>query len=56
MEIELPDDFREFLSLLGSNGVEYLLIGGYASHTVSLSGTRSIDERRERSDCINRLL
>jgi hypothetical protein len=30
MEIELPDDFREFLSLLGSNGVEYLLIGGYA--------------------------
>jgi hypothetical protein len=30
MEIELPPDFREFLSLLGSNGVEYLLIGGYA--------------------------
>lgn len=26
----LPDDFREFLKLLDSNGVEYLLIGGYA--------------------------
>jgi hypothetical protein len=26
----LPDDFKEFLKLLGSNGVEYLLIGGYA--------------------------
>jgi predicted nucleotidyltransferase len=30
MDIELPQDFREFLSLLRSNGVEYLLIGGYA--------------------------
>ena len=26
----LPDDFKEFLKLLGSNGVDYLLIGGYA--------------------------
>jgi hypothetical protein len=26
----LADDFKEFLKLLGSNGVEYLLIGGYA--------------------------
>ena len=26
----LPDDFKEFLKLLDSNGVEYLLIGGYA--------------------------
>jgi hypothetical protein len=26
----LPDDFKEFLKLLGSNGIEYLLIGGYA--------------------------
>jgi hypothetical protein len=26
----LPDDFKEFLKLLGSNGVKYLLIGGYA--------------------------
>jgi hypothetical protein len=26
----LPADFKEFLKLLGSNGVEYLLIGGYA--------------------------
>jgi hypothetical protein len=24
----LPDDFKEFLKLLDSNGVEYLLIGG----------------------------
>ena len=30
MEIELPPDFREFLSLLKAHGVEYLLIGGYA--------------------------
>jgi hypothetical protein len=26
----LPPDFREFLSLLHSHGVKYLLIGGYA--------------------------
>lgn len=26
----LPHDFREFLRLLNANGVEYLLIGGYA--------------------------
>ena len=26
----LPQDFKEFLKLLGSNNVEYLLIGGYA--------------------------
>jgi predicted nucleotidyltransferase len=28
--ILLPPDFKEFLQLLGSEGVEYLLIGGYA--------------------------
>ena len=27
---ELPKDFKEFLSLLHSHGVKYLLIGGYA--------------------------
>lgn len=26
----LTDDFREFLRLLNANGVEYLLVGGYA--------------------------
>lgn len=26
----LPEDFKEFLRLLGSNEVEYLLVGGYA--------------------------
>jgi hypothetical protein len=30
MDIELPLDFKEFLSLLRFHGVEYLLIGGYA--------------------------
>jgi len=30
MDIRLPPDFKEFLRLLGSHGVEYLLIGGYA--------------------------
>lgn len=30
MEPELPKDFREFLSLLRSKDVRYLLIGGYA--------------------------
>jgi hypothetical protein len=30
MEIKLPPDFKEFLSLLNSHRVEYLLIGGYA--------------------------
>ena len=29
MDIELPRDFREFLSVLNARGVEYLLIGGY---------------------------
>jgi predicted nucleotidyltransferase len=28
--MRLPDDFKELLRLLNSNGVEYLLIGGYA--------------------------
>lgn len=28
--IHLPPDFKEFLKLLNLNGVEYLLIGGYA--------------------------
>ena len=28
--LELPPDFSEFLKLLRSNGVKYLLIGGYA--------------------------
>ncbi len=30
MDIELPNDFKEFLRLLNSHRVEYLLIGGYA--------------------------
>ena len=30
MDITLPLDFKEFLRLLNDNGVEYLLIGGYA--------------------------
>jgi len=28
--IQLPPDFREFLQLLNSNGIEYLVVGGYA--------------------------
>ena len=28
--IQLPPDFKEFLKLLNSNKVEYLVIGGYA--------------------------
>lgn len=30
MDLELPNDFKEFLRLLSSHRVEYLLIGGYA--------------------------
>ncbi len=30
MAIGLPKDFKEFFTLLNANGVEYLLIGGYA--------------------------
>ena len=30
MDITLPPDFKEFLRLLNTYGVEYLLIGGYA--------------------------
>lgn len=29
-EQTLPEDFKEFLKLLNENGVEYLLVGGYA--------------------------
>ena len=28
--MQLPPEFSEFLRLLNANGVEYLLIGGYA--------------------------
>ena len=28
--IQLPQDFKEFLQLLNSNKIEYLIIGGYA--------------------------
>lgn len=30
MDLRLPPDFAEFLRLLSSEGVEYLLVGGYA--------------------------
>jgi hypothetical protein len=30
--IPIPRDFKEFLKLLSSNNVEYLLIGGYAAN------------------------
>ncbi len=30
MDLELANDFKEFLKLLRAHGVEYLLIGGYA--------------------------
>jgi hypothetical protein len=30
MDLRLPPDFKEFLSLLNEQGVRYLLIGGYA--------------------------
>jgi len=30
MEIKLPQDFKEFLRLLNSREVKYLLVGGYA--------------------------
>jgi hypothetical protein len=30
MDIVLPPDFKEFLNLLKSNNIRYLLIGGYA--------------------------
>ena len=30
MDTTLPPDFKDFLSLLNGNVVEYLLIGGYA--------------------------
>lgn len=30
MQPELPEEFREFLSLLHAKGVRYMLVGGYA--------------------------
>lgn len=30
MELELPNDFKEFLKSLNAHGVKYLLVGGFA--------------------------
>jgi hypothetical protein len=30
MELPLPPDFKEFLALLNSEKIEYMLVGGYA--------------------------
>lgn len=30
MDLPLPPDFKEFLQLLNSERVEYLIVGGYA--------------------------
>ncbi len=30
MDIELPEDFKDFLKLLNKRAVRYLLVGGYA--------------------------
>ena len=30
MDLELPNDFKEFLKLLHDHDVKYLLVGGYA--------------------------
>jgi len=30
MDMPLPADFKEFLRLLNSKGVRYLVVGGYA--------------------------
>jgi len=35
--ISLADDFREFLRLLNSEGVEYLIVGGGGAHGSSTS-------------------
>ncbi len=44
MAISLADDFKDFLKLLNSNEVEYLLIGGYAvSHFGYARSTGDMD-------------
>jgi len=30
MDLRLPDDFKEFLALLNSERIDYLLVGGFA--------------------------
>jgi hypothetical protein len=45
MELLLPPDFREFLQLLNSDQIDYLIVGGYAvgfrfPALCSLSATR----------------
>ena len=37
MELELANDYKEFLRLLRGHGVEYLLIGGWAANFEHLS-------------------
>jgi len=39
---KLPHDFKEFLKLLNTHGVEYLLVGGYA---VNFYGYPRVDRR-----------
>ena len=39
MDIELPPDFKELLSLFRTHGVDYMLIGGYAVATYGYSRT-----------------
>ena len=33
--IQLPPDFKEFLQLLNSRGVEYLAVGGYSAASLA---------------------
>src|SRR5262245_45218473 len=50
MALLLPDDFKEFLRLLNSAGVEYLLVGGYAvSHYGYPRATADMDIWIDRS-------
>ena len=47
VQITLPDDFKEFLRLLGARGVEYLLVGGYARGLMPVQKFRSLDEAQQ---------
>ena len=51
MAIKLHQDFKDFLKLLNSNEIEYLLIGGYA---VGFHGYAALDAGDWRHDLCRR--
>jgi hypothetical protein len=48
--IHLPPDFREFLQLLDSRGVEYLVVGGYKANKQASGRLKDLNDVRHLPD------